>query len=244
MAVRFLSEHTSSAGRLYKIKISDPDFVGVTIRFATDSRGFALSYEGDANDNLAPLITSRLEFGMYIEDANHEAFISDLIVSSESRFTVAVYEYVFGADSLLWCGYIMTDIAKKQDEDYPYLFNVTATDGLARLKNHYFNQYDLENPLVDPVSNSFVQLIVDVCLSRLTGLTDNYFGPSDIFLKTHVNWYNDGHAAPAESVDPLDKTWVSPRVFATKETTRWKYKTCYEALEIIARHWNARILFF
>ena len=241
MATRFRSEHTSSIGRLFRIEIDDSEFSGVVDRFSTDGRGFELTYEGDGKDNLSPIITSRVSFGFAIEDADHEAFITDLLTAPENRFTINISEIIGATEYAYWYGYVLTDISTREDEDYPYIFEVSAIDGLPRLKKVDFKQGTGVTAEPRDVDN-FIEHIC-FCLAQNTELVDNYFPVSTHFLATIVNWYDTNHGAVTEAKDPLRYSRINPEIYATLRSDGiWTFKSCFDVLESIATHWNARVM--
>ena len=75
MAVRLYSEFLSDRGDKYKIEIHDSQWLAVATEFNVDSRGFELTYEGETDDIVSPVVGSKLSFGMYINNSTTETFI-------------------------------------------------------------------------------------------------------------------------------------------------------------------------
>jgi hypothetical protein len=91
MAVRLYAEFRSDRGDQYKIEIHDSQWLAVATEFNVDSRGFELTYEGETDDIVSPVVGSKLSFGMYINNSTTETFIETLKTFQENRFRTAVY---------------------------------------------------------------------------------------------------------------------------------------------------------
>lgn len=91
MAVRLYSEFSSSEGNRYKIEIHDSQWLAVATTFKVDGAGFQLTYDGETDDIISPIVSSKLTFGAYSENATFETFINTLKTFQENRFRVAVY---------------------------------------------------------------------------------------------------------------------------------------------------------
>jgi hypothetical protein len=91
MAVRLYSEFKSDQGDQYKIEIHDSQWLAVATEFNVDSRGFELTYEGETDDIVSPIVGSKLTFGAYAANGTFETFIDTLKSFQENRFRVVVY---------------------------------------------------------------------------------------------------------------------------------------------------------
>lgn len=241
MAVRFRSEQVAISGREFKIEISDSEHVGSVTEFTTDARGFELSYQGNGIDNLHPIITSRLTLGMVIENATQAALITDLATAPENRFTVQIFEIISSSDVPFWVGYIFFDNTREQDLTYPFILELSAIDGLSRLKKVEFKQGTGVTSEPRDIDNFIEHLCF--CLRQNTELVDNYFGDGVNFLATIVNWYDTNHSTVTEAKDPLRYSRIDPVIFSQRRSDgQWTFKSCYDILNLIAEHWCARIM--
>lgn len=245
MAVRFRNEHTSWAASspiTWKIEIFDSDHVGAVTDFEVED-GATIDYRADGDDVLAPILASNLAFSMVIEDATHEALITDLAGAEEGRFTVVLYK-----DSVFhWAGVINAPTIDFEDADYSYGFKIAAVDGLALLKNY---------PCSDNVSSSDkwtdvyegqskLATVISRCLKKLPHVVTHFTGSSK-FLVTAINWYSDLHADPATDVyDPFWYTYIDNRAFADGQASgAAKFISCYDAISAILTCFNARIALY
>jgi hypothetical protein len=235
--VRFTGGFLSDKGVEYDIEIYDALYSGSAVAFNVDARGFNLSYDAVNDRRVSPIISSRLAFGMQIYE-QHEEFIEDILGASESRFTVRVLRN----DVLYWCGYIMTDISKYEDVYWPYTFDVVATDGLGRLKKIDYKK-DLGGGLYEPYGSlTFVEHVLN-CLKTDTTLADRYFGSSDIYLSTAVNWWHEAHGSRTTAKDPYLLSRVNGEAFAEPRSSpgTWKYDSAWTVLEQLMSAWNCRV---
>ena len=245
-AIRFQGEFQTSTGILYTIQIFDQDHTGSISTFAIGSDGFTLSYRGENADMMNPILGSELGFDMAIADETMEAFITDIATSREGRFWIGVYKGAGGQD-LFWCGVMAADIARLEDQYFPYFFTVKATDGLGALREiEYstddFQPFDGDERLI---------VIIERCLNFLPHIA-YYFEQAQYFIRTSINWYEENHTYSA-AYDPLYYTYADNRVtYSTQDNATWekgatiatyKFETCYDVLRSILSIFGARIMF-
>ena len=229
-AIRFTGELQSRRGVLYAIEIWDESYASTSTDIRLSGDGFRLQYDAVGDSRTTPIIASRLTFGWQIRNATDEAFITDLLTAAEGRFTIKVTRNTV----LFWVGYIQPDISILQDLAYPYRFDVTATDGLGRLKNFDYTTSG-QTTFISHILNCLTQ---DVLAAR-------YFNASsDIFLRTSVNWFHTQHGSPTTTKDPLLLSRFDGIIFQrSKDDGTTDYDNCLTVLSEILTTWNARIYF-
>lgn len=245
MAVRFRNEHTSwavSSPILWKIEIFDADHVGAVTDFKVED-GATIDYRADGDDVLAPMLSSNLGFTMVVEDATHEALITDLAGAEEGRFTVALYkDGVFN-----WAGVINSPSINFDDAYYTYGFKITAVDGLALLKNYpCSDNISSSDKWTDVYSGqSKLLTVISRCLKKLPHVVAHFTGSSK-FIVSAINWYSDLHDTPVTNVyDPLFYTYIDNRAFAEGQSSgAAKFISCYDAIANILTCFNARIALY
>lgn len=244
MATKFQCIFPSIKGVTFKVYIDDADFAGAAVDVDAGAEGFSLQYDGE-QDPLCPIIGSRVEFTIAVTNDTEsliQAFATALITSAEERFTLKIVRND-GSDSLYWCGYVLPDLSGFDDLETPYAFRVSATDGLARLKNEKYN--DGADP-AEPVGiESFLTHILN-CLT--TGVLHTaYYSSTDQFLKTSVNWVDSTIGTPTATKCPLAYTRVNGEVFAKRgndiSEQEWDFDSCYKVLETIMRNWQCRLYY-
>jgi len=247
MATRFRCAYINYKSRHYNIYLDDADYVGSVIDFDSGADGFTLDYQGDQKGLTIKNLGSSLDFGIAIGETESNyadciSLIEDLKDAAEGRFTVKVTRGEIGVDeSMFWVGYVLPDIARLEDRAQIQEFRIAATDGLARLKGI---EYKDDSGATDVPWGmlSFKDHLIQ-CLNQ-DGLSALYFAGTDVFLRTVVEWYEDGHGTPAVAKCPLAYSRVSGEVFAERDKDGgWKFKNCFQVLEEICRHWRARLYF-
>lgn len=249
MATRFHSTFPTFKGEEFTINIDDADFVGTSTEITLEAGGFRLQIGGDGKNRMNALMGSRVSIGMVVDESTEDAiedFAQDLITSAEGRFTIRIdFNDGVGADELYWVGYVLPDLSGFQDLAPAYIFSLSATDGIGRLKGiEYKDDSGLNDvpygkiPILEHLLN---------CLNQ-DPLSALYFDAStDIFLQTVVNWQDDNIGTPTAPRCPLAHTRVSGEVFAKRSTANagdtWIYKSCYDVLKYITEHYAARLYF-
>jgi len=230
MAVRYRNTAYSIAGILWQIDIGDSAYSGAVNLFNTGGEIFNLSYKG-LTERCDPLMASTLTVPFQIETTTHEAFVNSIMAAQEERFTVQIYRNTV----LYWSGVLLADQVQTEDIAYPYIVDLTFTDGLARLKD-----LDYSNNGAPYTGRETLLAIITRCLSR-TG-TSVLYGSGDYFLATSVNWYDIRHQYWSTKC-PLAYTTLDNGIFSEVDQDGiYTYKTCSEVLEMILRTFNATIM--
>ena len=272
MAVRLYSEFKSDRGDQYKIEIHDTQWLAVSTTFNVDSRGFELTYEGETDDIVSPIVSSRLQFGAYATDNTFETFIDTLKLFQENRFRVVVYrastsdvisdfesrvyadggtiedvgclrdavtELGLGAYELFWVGWITQDLVSVEDASEPYVYEITATDGIGRLANV---EYDEANTIIETNGLQLTR-VTDVLKNALTNIgTADLWGASDVFFETAVDWWETNVQTYSTSVDPAVNQAFDVRYFNERDDNGdVVYPPTLEILRQMATLYNARI---
>lgn len=220
----------------WRVDIIDRDRNGDN-KLVTLGTGLKLDYESQSDDRFTPIKGSKLTIPVMVEDSTMEAFINDELlkndVEGEGRYLVALFKN----DELFWGGCILGDLCQKNDESFPYVFSMVATDGLARLKEYEFklianNNYG--NNLGDYVWRCLINTpFIDL------------LEPNAKLYSSSINWYDDAFGAINDTSDPLKLTQVNTWAFvdvATDSNKENKALSYYDVLEQILLLFNCRIL--
>jgi hypothetical protein len=257
MAVRLYSEFKSDYGILYRIEIHDTQWLAVATEFNVDSRGFELTYEGETDDIVSPIVSSRLTFGAYAANGTFETFIDTLKLFQENRFRVVVYrvnptniwnswtDFWQNATNpweeltLFWVGWLTQDLVSVEDASAPYIYEITATDGIGRLANV---EYDEPNGVIE-TNGLQVTRVTDVLKNTLTNIgTADLWGANDVFFETAVDWWETNAQTYSTSVDPAFNQGFDVRYFNERDDNGdVVYPPTLEILRQMATLYNARI---
>lgn len=238
MAVRLYSEFKSDNGKQYKIEIHDANWLAASTEFNFDSRGFELIYEGETDDIVSPIVSSRLQFGAYSTNATFETFIDTLKTFQENRFQIAVYKYNGTSYDLYWAGWILQDLVSVEDASQPYIYELTATDGLGRLANV---EYTSANTIIETNGLQLTR-VTDVVKTALNNIgTSNLWGSSDVFFETAADWWETNAQTYSTSVDPIANQAFDVRYFREfDDDGNVVYSSTLEILRQIATLYNGR----
>ena len=138
---------------------------------------------------------------------------------------------------LFWAGWIVQDLITIEDASQPYIYEITATDGLNRLNGI---DYDSAN---DITQNDFgLTRVTDVIINALTdtGLTDLWTS-TDPFLQTSVDWweYNQTYST---TDDTLYLTAIDAGLFTSRDDDGNIVRTsAFEVLRQLATLYNSRL---
>lgn len=244
MATRFRTQFVTKYDEEYRVDIDDADYSGSVIELDTREGGFTLSYDGKTDTTNPGIMGSRASVSILVTPDNRteiDDFAADVLdtASAENRFTVAIYKITAGPTvSLYWVGYLLPDLGEDKDTGESFFTTIKAVDGLARLKDIDYDDSGAPYGNITFLSHLY---------NALTEVGNKaYWGASDVWLRTVVNWYESGMPTPAANIDPLAYSRVQGEVFAKKKNTTanaaWDFLSCYKVLEHLCRHWNARLI--
>ena len=237
MAKRFHSAFYTLGGTEFAVEVWDNAFTGDSIEFTLGAGGFQLHYGGEDKERTNPILGSELSFDMMIQDTDTEQLITDLAASAEGRFSVRVTQGPGGA-AQYWVGRILSDISIYEDRTYPYKFTITATDGIAALKDIPYKNggvaYNGDARLIEHIVNA---------LNKLSHIGD-FYTATDPFVCTAVDWWEDSMSSPgAAASDAMYQTWVNHATYYDYNNNGEKqYLSCYDVLESICQIFHARLV--
>ena len=200
MGLRLYSEFHSSTDKLFKIEIHDSSFSGDAEAFTVASDGFTLNYSGETDDIVSPIIGSNCTISAYNNSDAFDTFINALKSYQEERFTVRIYAeasaveegLVFdfydtelppdGGLTLYWAGLIMQDLVTIEDTHKPYVYSITAIDGIGHLanKDYTFSAFETIEGFVE-------RAVGDIGI-------DHLYASDDLLYATCLNTWDTNHS--------------------------------------------------
>ena len=212
-------------------------------RFNVTGNGFELNYTGQTDKIYSPVIGSSVSLGMYIRDAATRAFAQDFKEYQENRYYIKIWKGQFSgqdadtwyntskvsSDGLVmwfteyeeetvyldffWGGYILQDVVKIEDASEPYILQLSANDGIAKLKNVDGARFrtTFQNIFSNAIFNAY---------------TYNIFPTEWPALKIASNWWSAQHTYSATE-DPLASTAVDLDAFHTFDSDGNIRRTSY-----------------
>ena len=204
MGLRLYSEFHSSTNKLFKVEIYDSSFGGTAQDFVVASDGFNLNYSGETDDIVSPIISSSCTVSAYNEDAFFDNFITDLKQYQEKRFTLRVLLHNGTNYAHYWAGVIMQDLVTVEDTHKPYVFSITAVDGIGSLANIPY----------ESIANVTIESFIESAVGAI-GLDELYLS-NDKFYATSVNVWDTQQTFSA-TTDVTTLTRFSALVYSEKQ---------------------------
>lgn len=220
----------------YDVDILDMQGVyGSAFRFnlGTD---FALSYNSQSDERFTPIKGSDLVLPILIQNASQENIILGQMLNSvdfgEDRWLVKVNKN----GDLFWVGVVVFDLWQRSDMSYPYTINITATDGLARLKELEFTPMLTNN--MESIGSIIQKILLKTPLYQVLSAGEPFYSNS-------INWYDSNMPSVTSSTDPFEQTFIRRWALVdidNEDSNNNKAISYYEALETLLLQFNARIL--
>ena len=237
MAVRLTGTYYDRDGAEYRVDIHDGDFVGSSAAF--DVKYCTIAYDSDSNnDPNAQILGSRAEIGMSVqfENTTLSTFIEDFAEGQEDRFFVEITKVL--TSLVIWRGILTPDFTAEDDTAPYYTFKVSALCGLATLKKIPYHDgtaiYEGNARLTEHLATALSKAVH----------TATFWGGSDVFLKTAVDWWEEDMTSSA-STDPFFLAAVDHSAFyqfKTKGDVDKDVLSCFDAIKAILTAFNCRIL--
>jgi hypothetical protein len=242
MGVRFRSAFNSTqTGIPYKCEIWDVNYSSAVTDIRTFGEGFNIEYEQQSDERFNPIKGSTCKLKCLVTDDAAGLALQSWITSSvqatkEDQYFIAIYKN----NTLFWFGVILPDLGTRIDQSRPYEYELSATDGLARLKN--FNN-PLTQDAIDTNHEDYQYTFTELIYSILK-LCPLYIGTSETILYSTVcGWYEDQMAAKGPAIDPLAITKVNAMVYSKKDQDQGQISlTAYDVLEEICKSWGMRVM--
>lgn len=239
MAIRLTGDFYDIHSTHYRVDIYDGDFSGSPSEI--EIKNVDIDYDsGSGSDPSAPIVGSRAEVGIAVhyEDTVVPEFIEDFAGGAENRFFIRITKVL--TSLMVWGGAMTPDFAGEDDTAPLYTFKVSAICGLATLKKvPYHDGTAIYTGLVRIISH------LTNSLSKIA-ITNLFWGPTDIFLKTAIDsWEESMPDPPGADDDPLYKGAVDHSAFydfKTQGNVDKDVLSCYDVLSHVLRSFNARIM--
>lgn len=228
MGLRLYSEFHSSNNKLYKIEIHDTSFSGTAKTFVVDSNGFTLDYSGSTDDIVSPIISSKCSVNAYNKTNAFDLFITDCKANQENRFFLKILIDSGSGYELFWSGIVMQDLIQIEDTHKPYVYQITAVDGISTLANKDFNN----------TNNITIESFLEDAVTAI-GLGTLYSN-TDILYATSVNIWDTAHTY-STSTDVLSLIRFKALVYAERdEDNNYIYTPYLDVLRELCIAFGAR----
>ena len=236
MGLRYLSTIKSTFSNTeFGVQIYDTSFSGTPMQITLAGEGVELTYLQQGDEKFAPIKGS--EAKVYLKVVRGSAgseletwLNSVLLANNEDKYQMSLSK----GSELIWFGNILHDLSGQADDSRPYDFVLTATDGLARLKDFTFDE------ALNDRSNSFKQLLY--LILQETPLYK--FGVFTYLFSTSVEWWEDTMPTRSSTLDPLVLSRVHNFAFAPldSEESERQAMTYWDVLTYICEAWGMRVI--
>ena len=198
--IRAKAKFTSTVtGAEFEIHIIDDEYDNTTdgdpLELTLDRDGFTL--EQGEGDQLKHIMGGSFSMGIMVENSSVETLASDVMELQEDRFGVRLYE----DEDLMWFGMVYQDGVNVDLQHQPYVFRVTAFDGLGKLKEISSGAPWATGDDPRNFSSVLVKMLREVDPLDLSNGTD--------FLVSAVDLRSDGHGAYNTQFDTLAETTIN-----------------------------------
>ena len=186
MATRYHATFESTTERnVYRVEIDDAAFSGVSTEFTLAAPGFQITYEGDGNNLFEGQIrSSRATIFPTPETSGAASFFENLTANQETDLVVRIYKNGTTMADLFWIGTVLPDLNIYPKEHRPYIYSLTAVDGLGRLENF---EFEYATNSAEPEWVNMHDMFVEAL--KYTGLWE-HFAITDTFIRFSEEWYD------------------------------------------------------
>ena len=250
-------DYKSMANEEFTLEFWVDGWTGSSTEINLGGSGPEIKYETNGQEKFTYILASSLEIPFIVEDTGMEDFITDLRDGTYEEKDVYVHLYNSSASGRpLWSGFILMDLAAKEDVSKPYEVKLTATDGLSLLKDRPFVRdtntdtgaavefpYDVNDVYWNNYSSirTWIKIILEKTGSALT--TEG--SAADYNYKTSVNWYNSVMPSTTQADDPLYWTQCKMNsLYERDENGLYTPKSTYEVLEALCKSWAMRCVYW
>ena len=229
----YKTEFDTIYGVEYKILIYGQTYSGSATDFKVQTPGFSLKYDGEGKDRSDTIKASTCSIFAISENSAFDGFVRQVREEKQGNYRVKIIR----GTSVYWLGTLLADVGSEDLASFPNRVTLRAVDGLSFLKEVPFNR---DIPSAETIGYEVHISVIQNLLRYYTNIYD-FYGATDEFLRTCVNWYEADQPTPAANIDPLEYTANNMAAFSIYEAGITKYKTAYQVLDEYCRLWGARI---
>ena len=226
-------------------------YTGATVEMQIGKGGPRLSYETDDDSRFNPILASTLSVPFVVDGLVMESFISDILDTyEEKQVWLSLYKNTSATGKPIFNGYVIMDLGAREDVSYPYDVTVTATDGLALLKDEDFVEstatlpYDSADMYWGPASFTYwvAQILQKTGQNNSDLATALGVSPS---FSTSIDWYNANSGTVGVTNDPFENTRCKMSWTHSQDSQgRFQVMNSYEVLKAIMKAWGCRIVYW
>jgi len=236
MGLRYISEIKSTFSNTeYGVQIYDTSFSGTPMEITLGGEGVELTYLQQGDEKFAAIKGSEAKIYLKVirgsAGTELETWINSvLLANNEDKYQVSLSK----GSELIWFGNILHDLSGQADDSRPYDFVLTATDGLARLKDFTFD-YAL-NDRYDTFTTIIHEILQETPLYR--------FGLFTYLYSTSVEWWEDSMPSRSSTLDPLALSRVHNFTFAPigENDEEREPMSYWDVLTKICEAWGMRLI--
>ena len=251
---RYESTYFSLNGKKYYLEIRDQNWPsGLGVKEADlGVGGCSIHYDMEGEGKYSPIIASKMDIPFLVKDGTDAVFIKNLIEDyNEGDVVVALYIGGSATGKPVWAGYLLMDLGAQQDVSYPYEVKITATDGLARLKDIGFWSDEATQLTYAHKGHERITYWLGQILNKLTPPGTTQGISADATIKAAVNWYNEEHDNAGTTFGPLYQTQIKMGMMEDVDTAGTSsVRNCYDVLKNLCTtfgmrciYWNHRFYF-
>ncbi len=231
---RYESTYFSLNGTEYYLEIRDQNWPsGIGVREADlGVGGCSIHYDMEGEQKYSPIIASKMDIPFIVKDGTDAVFIKNLIEDyNEGDVVVALYKGSSATYKPIWAGYLLMDLGAQQDVSYPYEVKLTATDGLARLKDIGFWSDEAAKLTYAHKGHERITYWLGQILNKLTPPSTTQGISQDAIITAAVNWYNEEHQSAGTTFGPLYQTQIKMGMMEDVDTGgNISVRNCYDVL--------------
>lgn len=231
MALRIQGTFKDYYDLAYSVEIFDNDYSGEPQEVLIAA--LTWGYETSQNEIRPGVLvgSAQLTIHAYPE---HEAFLTDVLLSEEKRFLLKITETSL-TNIIEFIGFLRMDMLTYNDEFYPFDITISAVDPISELKGISYSHLLFEETPI--TRKTFLEHLFNII-----GLleVDSYFTGAVVQITN--NWYE---ARMKNTTDnPMTMARIPYSVFSEQDDLgEFKYFTAFEALQMICTQFVARFFY-
>ena len=228
----------SDNGTYYRIDVYNNNAISSTTytpKLGAD--GFTLTYQTDNDNRFTGLIPSEVSFDILVTEDGEQAVVNNIRGSVYGGFDMSIWKSSDDVTyELHWAGLLLNDISPEQDISRPTRVKLTAVCGLAPLRDIDFN---VDTGYSTPSSFQTLTYFQNIFNNQI-GLQNYYWGISDDYIITSVDWTTDTMTSQAGR-DPLIASRFNFMAYVEiNEDGSKKFKSSFELLDNVCKAWGMR----
>jgi hypothetical protein len=208
----------------YKVSILENDYFSTVSDLKVGAAPWVVSIDGQLDTIANPVMGSAVNFNIIADGSEYTTYDADFLEAEYKDFIVKLIEDPDGTPLTKWVGFLMPANATRDYLGDKKIYNLSAVDGLADLKNKKYssNGEDTGSPYT---GFDNMLSVMKKALGKVADISE-----LQLDFRIQLGTYSDQMTA---SENALKESEIAQELFSEEKDNVTSYNSCYEVIQKI-----------